>query len=218
MGFKRFERKKTVDKTSPYVSIGKNHFHYNVAATRLCKLNNGTRVIYHVDEDKRKLGFEFTDEDDGDSYSVFPRSDSESSFRSTSSGLIASYPWIASVAVAEDSNDRRLKMRPERKVWIVEFAPSFEIVVERDDSGTIPTEHSGIYRYRKNGEIMYIGAGNVRDRLREKGRDAWDFDRIEYSLVGDDDKFEWESYWIDEYMKKNQERLPPYNVVKGHSR
>jgi hypothetical protein len=58
--------------------------------------------------------------------------------------------------------------------------------------------------------------GNVRSRLNESGRDEWEFDKIEYSVVSAEaQQYEWESFWIDRFKEGNNGILPSYNRIAG---
>jgi hypothetical protein len=97
--------------------------------------------------------------------------------------------------------------------------PSFETRVNRSDATRINFGDKGIYRYLKNTQIVYIGKGNVRDRLNEQQREDWDFDIIEYSIIEkQDEQFEWENYWIEKYKEENEGFLPTYNLISGNKK
>jgi hypothetical protein len=94
----------------------------------------------------------------------------------------------------------------------VQICPAFENKKPRD--GEIPNK-GGIYRYKRAGETVYIGRGNIAERAREPQRKEWDFDLVEYSLVTNpDEQTKWEYYWIERY-KEEEGRLPIYNKISG---
>ena len=58
--------------------------------------------------------------------------------------------------------------------------------------------------------------GNIRQRLKSKERDDWDFNEIQYSLITEKDhQIKWESFWLDRYKLENKGKLPLYNKVSG---
>jgi hypothetical protein len=97
--------------------------------------------------------------------------------------------------------------------------PSFEMVVERQQSGLISDDARGIYRYRDaKGEVVYIGKGAIRNRLGEPQRKSWEFRWIDYSPIAlEQDQFTWEAFWIDRFKESNNGRLPYYNRQAGQS-
>ena len=69
------------------------------------------------------------------------------------------------------------------KCFFFTVAPCFEC---NNESITIPEGATGIYRYRNSDdEVIYIGRGNIRDRLRSPERKDWDIAKVEYSLIND---------------------------------
>lgn len=199
------------------MTIGPTHIYYNSVAASILKFTEETRVIYHVDEDERKLGFEFTD-NAASGRSVFKKQ-SGSGWRSSSCELVTSLPWVRSVACLNNTDDRRFQLFSGGKLWFVRLCPAFEFTVSRAQASQISDSARGIYRYRNAvGDVVYIGKGHVRSRLAEAQRKNWLFETIEYSLIGDDKKqFQWEAYWIDKHKSQSNQQLPVYNAVSGHS-
>ena len=134
----------------------------------------------------------------------------------TSVAIVNKFSWIEAVANLPDKKDRRFFPKKEGNIWAIQLCPAFEKRNARE-SANIPSGVVGIYRYvRENGEIVYIGRGNIRDRLNSPERKDWDFDTIEYSIVKDPDKqVKWETYWLNKYKQKNKGKLPFYNKVSG---
>lgn len=179
MAWQKFTRTKSVNRETPMVTINKSHFYYNAVAARMFELKDGKRVVYHIDEVNRKVGFQFTKEDGDHSYSVFAKR-GIAGFRSSSQDVVATYRWVKAVALLPDATERRFRLRLDGKLWVAQFCPAFEMKVLRSEAVTIPSGDTGIYRYLNSGVIVYIGKGNIRSRLREAGRDEWQFDTIEY--------------------------------------
>ena len=217
MAWQKFTRTRRVDRETPMITLNKSHFYYNAVAARMLEFKDGKRVVYHIDEANRKIGFEFITEDADYSYSVFAKANS-AGFRSTSQDVVATYCWAKAVALLQDSSDRRFRLRPDANLWVAQLCRAFETKVLRSGISSIATDATGIYRYLNSGIIVYIGKGKIRSRLNESGRDRWQFDTIEYSLVPDENQqYEWESYWIDRFKEANNDVLPSYNVIAGRT-
>ena len=107
----------------------------------------------------------------------------------------------------------------EGNFWVIQLCPAFEEKKARE-SANIPSDATGIYRYvRENGEIVYIGRGEIKNRLASPERNDWEFDVIEYSIVNDPDKqVEWEDYWINKFKEENSGKLPLYNKIASSSK
>jgi hypothetical protein len=216
MAWKKIKRITFEDKETPLVTISHTHFYFNSAACKLYSFNEYTRAIYHIDEENRKIGFEFINKDLEDSFSVFSRTGRLSGFRSSSVDLVNRFSWIKSVVNMKQPIDRRFRLRSEKKLRVIKLCPAFENSGNRKKRNDIPTEHTGIYRYKDSNEIVYIGKGNIKKRLQEKHRESWKFDQVEYSVIlGEEDQYKWESFWIEKFKMKNGEKLPFYNQVSG---
>lgn len=93
------------------------------------------------------------------------------------------------------------------------MCPAFEYTASSESD---LKDLKGIYRYkRSDGEIVYIGRGEILSRLNSLDRKEWDFDIIEYSIIEDStEQSKWESYWLEKF-KEQEGRLPFYNSVDG---
>jgi len=101
-------------------------------------------------------------------------------------------------------------------VWIIQLCPAFEEKRARE-SEDIPSNVSGIYRYlSESGEIVYIGRGYIKGRLKSPERQDWVFDVVEYSEVKNPDlQVKWEAFWIEKFREQNNGKFPVYNKVSG---
>ncbi len=79
----------------------------------------------------------------------------------------------------------------------------------------IKSNEKGVYRYLSEGEIVYIGQGDLKSRLSSDIRTSWIYDKIEYMLIDDEiDRHTIESDNINLFTSING-RLPIYNRIKG---
>ena len=102
------------------------------------------------------------------------------------------------------------------KTYFVILRPSFEHSVKISHISEIPIDAKGIYRYIDDGEIVYIGQGDIRGRVGCKERDEWKADTIEFSCIADKEAcIRWESVYLDEFIDQFGRR-PRYNKVSGH--
>lgn len=203
-----------------FISIAPHHFSFNTMFSRIAELGPEKRVKIYVDEENWKIDFEFVNEEEG-SYALYKARSSKKgekrvSINCTSVSIIKKFPWIEAVANLPDKKDRRFSPKNEDKIWAIQLCPAFEQRKARE-SANIPSDTTGIYRYiRENGEIVYIGRGNIRDRLHSPERTGWDFDTIEYSIIKDpDDQVKWEAFWLQKYKQKNKGKLTIYNKLSG---
>jgi hypothetical protein len=201
----------------PVVTLRSNKFFFNTILVKLAELEKYPFVRLFVDDDYRKIGFEFTKEqEDSDIFRVMRDEDRNKDYACTSSEVL-SRNWVRKVA--ETASINACPAKKEGKLWSISLIPAFEYSVKRDDITKITNELSGIYRYiNQNDEIVYIGKGNIRNRFNEKNRETWIFDKVEYSAItGDDKALEWESFWIESYKESHNGELPRYNLINGRT-
>ena len=168
----------------------------------------------------REIGFEFiADADENEDAYTLENRGRLSHLRCTALDLIAKKPWVRSVASQASSEVRSFTAHKSGKVWVIRLMPSFELVVARQDSGLIPDDARGIYRYRDaKGEVVYIGKGVIRSKLIEPQRKSWEFRWVDYSIIAqEEDQFTWEAYCIDRFKEMDNGRLPSYNRQAGHN-
>jgi hypothetical protein len=203
---------------APFVSIGAHHIGFGSQFARIAELRPNTRVTISVDSENLRIGFEFHDENRPNSLLVSHSSGKRNSFQCSCHGLIQKYNWIAGVARLGPRN-RRFAPKREGRLWVIQLCPAFEERRARE-SADIPSDARGIYRYvREDGEIVYVGRGEIKKRLSQPERQDWDFDRVEYSVVADpDQQVRWEDYWIMRFRESNKGKLPIYNKISGSSK
>ncbi|VVB63116.1 Uncharacterised protein [uncultured archaeon] len=98
-------------------------------------------------------------------------------------------------------------------LWVISICPPFENRVS--DISDIPRDICGVYRYKREDEIVYVGRGQVRSRTQAFGRENWDFETIEYSVVPEEaEQKKWEAFWLDRFVALHG-KLPIYNRIAG---
>lgn len=209
--FKLLKRSdKMQDVGKPFVSLRPSHVSFNRDLSRLADIKPGMRVRWFTDPDEFKVGFQFTTQKDN-TYSV----SQGSSGNFTSLGELARQEWIRAVTQLPMSQRRFVPVLEDTeagKMWVLRLCPSFEIKRARE-SDRIGTTEVGIYRYKRNGEVVYIGRGVIAERLREPQRKDWEFDLVEYSRVTNpDEQAKWEYHWLEQH-KEETGSLPLYNKI-----
>ena len=206
-------KKTFVQKDEPSVTVALNRFSFNAVMKKLAELDKHTHVAFYVDDENRRIAFEFKQSsNDEDDYQIIKIK----SQTLCASREIFKRQWVSKVTELKGQNVFAAKQ--EGKKWVITLCPAFENQIKREDIKNIPSNTFGIYRYLDAGRIVYIGKGNIKDRYNSPDRGKWKFDLIEYSIIKDDNKaFEWENYWIDKYKDENKGQLPTYNLISGHS-
>lgn len=215
MSFKKFIRTK-VQADEPVISIGDNRFQYSAIFSKLAQLDKFTYVEYFINEEHRKIGFKFfKDSNSRDCYALGRKGNN---YRSAAAEIIKRCSWVAKVANSNCAEDRKYIANNIHGMWVIQLSPSFETRVSREDAPKSLPNDSGIYRYlNENGEVVYIGKGNIKNRYMERERAQWLFKWIEYSIITiEDEQYEWESYWLERFKELSGGYLPYYNKVSGH--
>lgn len=205
----------------PYISISTNRFGFNALFSKLAGLDETKKVTINIDNENRKIGFEFHADDRINSRALYYQSGSTKGTKGRSMScsaveVIRQYDWVQSVAKLQSRKNRRFKPSKHGKLWVIQLRPAFEIRKARE-SKEIQPEIVGIYQYkRENGEIVYIGQGEIKQRLNTPERKDWDFAVIEYSIVEDpDERLKWEDFWLERFRESNNNKLPIYNRISG---
>ncbi len=209
-------KKRQVQRDEPVVTISEERIRFNASFKKLADLVNKKYVVVCSDDDEQKISFEFSSikKDYFDAFKVLNRK-SDSTLNCPS--LLAK-KWVAKIAKLKGQNVFNA-VRDGSK-WIITLSPSFENIVQRSESNKIPQNVIGIYQYIHNGNIVYIGKGEIRNRLNSEERKDWEFNTIEYSEIKGSDSaaLEWESFWIEKFKDKNKGHLPKYNLISGKTK
>lgn len=201
-----------------FIGIKPDAISFNVDFSKQAELRPGKYVKIKVDPEEFKLGFEFYDDCQPGSYSLMGHHLGKvKSMSCRTRKLMRDYPWVKRVSELRSVKDRRFVPRKEGNLWVIQLCPAFENRASRE-SVDIPSSAKGIYRYLRNGEIVYIGIGEIRTRLADS-RENWDFDFIEYTTLPNKTQQEyWEGYWIRRFKEEHEGELPRYNRNAGSSK
>jgi hypothetical protein len=125
--------------------------------------------------------------------------------------LLRANPWISAIAGNKDKQQRKFVAERDaiKGLWLIKLSPAFEIRVPR---ANVP-DQKGIYQYRKENEVVYLGRGNIKDRCMSAERKDWVFDTVEFSVIHDSENQKlWECFWINKFVEIYG-RLPIYNQI-----
>lgn len=202
------------DSNKRFISIAPQHIAFNARFVRDAAIDISYRVTLYADPDTITLGFEFHKEDRPNSLSICGKNRQQGLF-CASLGLVNKFSWVKSITKLPPKDRRFFNPKKQGSIWVIQLCPAFEERKARE-SEDIPSDATGIYRYlRSAGEIVYIGRGEIKKRLKSPERKDWDFDVIEYSLLKNpDSQVKWEAYWIEKFNKQHGQ-LPFYNKVSG---
>lgn len=131
--------------------------------------------------------------------------------------IISSHPKLLKLSKTKERITRQLTLEwdNEKKGHYIPLKPNLEL--ECIDARRLP-ESKGVYSLvAQDGEITYIGQGNIKNRVLSHKSANINFQKICYSFVDDkEDRDLWESYLIDQF-KKEKGRLPYHNKQNGNN-
>ena len=193
----------------PSLRITKNGFRFSTPFANEAQIDIKRFVKVSFNDEHRKIEFEFFKNQVKDSIQIQGTREGQYYI---SGNKFFEKDWIKAIL---NSGENQYKIEGNSKIWSASIAPAFENKVKRENSDQISSKAVGIYRYLDNGEIVYIGKGQIRNRFNKKDRANWIFDEIQYSIVNDTDtQFYWEKFWIKNFKSQNIVR-PRYNKNDG---
>ncbi len=216
MAFQKIKREdQMVARKQQYITLRENTVAFNSVFFREAKLDKFTHINVLVDPENYQMGFKFhNDSTDDDSLTLYTDSTSKNNRNISARQIYKKYQWIDKISKLPNNTLKRFKPTYNNieKMWIISLVPSFEYSAKRKD---VPNNISGIYRYKKGNDVVYVGRGEIRSRANSPERKNWIFDTIEYSIIEDNKKqAKYEAYWIDVYSRETG-ALPIYNKISA---
>lgn len=203
----------------PKIGIRKEQIGFLGFFVKKVNLNKFDRVSIEIDEDDFRIGFRFSNSGDLNNphtYSLFFDNPSKNTMATNVITVINKFRFIKKISELQNPLDRQFVVYQDihdKNFWIAQLCPAFEYTKSSESD----LRHlKGIYQYkRSDGEIVYIGRGNILSRLNSPERQEWDFDVIEYSIIESPaEQSKWESYWLNKFIEK-EGRRPFYNKING---
>jgi hypothetical protein len=205
--------------------INKSGISFSASFIKKEKLESAEGVKFFVDdEDPYFLGFIFTNEASApNTLSLMASGRSKGGSAGVTikaAELINKSIVLKSVQSLPNKLDRTFEISfdKQQKIYSILLRPNFEVTAKWSDKNRIPDSFSGIYRYLdNNGQIVYIGKGNIKSRASSPERSQWGVAKIQYSVIDSEEKsFYWENYYLERFVNINGAR-PPFNIIMGKS-
>jgi hypothetical protein len=208
----------TMPEARSLVSIRRAAIAFNAHFVATVAIERNSHVSIFLKPDSFQVGFKFhNDSTDEDSYTLIHDGGGSRRGRGRSiqiTALMRENSWLKAISLEPDQRLRRFEPKwiSTDSLWVISICPPFENRVS--DKSDIPSDISGLYRYKRGDEIVYIGRGQVRSRTQAFGREDWDFETIEYSVVQEAEQEKWEAFWLDHFVRQHG-KLPIYNRIAG---
>ncbi|MEK9143465.1 MAG: hypothetical protein AAB481_02465 [Patescibacteria group bacterium] len=211
--------------TIPKITLRKEHIGYNAVFVKIANLKQYNRVRPGIDHENYRIYFQFLYQDKSvkdiegklkDTLALYSDSPNDVTKSTAAQKLYEHNILLRNISEYENPKYRQFEVKQDTEdnsIWFAQLDPTFEHIVKpaADLKGL-----RGIYRYKNNGLIVYIGKGVIESRINAPQRAKWVYDTIEYSIINDLEKqFEWENFWIKRYKEDNEGKLPFYNQNSG---
>ena len=203
-------------------SSGRGEIGLNASFIRKASAQDAHYISIHLSTDDSKLAINFIQLQPGEPVPEYAyrltldsRSEKRNSGRVVTAPGLKKSPRIKKIYSLKEAELRKFEpifdLREKR--WIVYLRPNFETAVS--DRFSIPKGAHGIYRYILDSEVVYIGRGNIRDRVDIDLRKNWKYSSIEYSIVKDEkERIQLEGFYIKQHLNLFG-KLPLYNLISG---
>lgn len=203
----------------PKIGIRQEQIGFLAAFVAQANLFRFDRVGLEIDLDNYIIGFRFYNSHElsnPHTYSLFYDNKSKKTMATNVVTVINKFKFIKKISELPNPLDRQFTVKQDihdKNLWLARLCPAFEHTASSESD---LKDLKGIYRYKRlNGEVVYIGRGNILSRLNFLDRQEWDFDVIEYSIIEDlTEQAKWENHWLKKF-EEEEGRLPVYNRISG---
>ena len=202
-----------------YITISKSGFFFSAEFIEKNKLTlNNYCQFFTSSENDYRFGVSFSQEKQEGSFKIINtlrgKYKDKSMARSvTASSFFNNTPIFKELTKNNCRNRFSLKFNKQYGCYIFNVIPAFEISKKPTE---IPGDITGIYKcFNKNKNVLYIGKGNIKSRIKEHLGKEWEIAKVDYSVIKDNDEMlKYESYHLEQFKKDNG-AYPPHNLIGG---
>ncbi len=208
---------------SDVLMFGKTQINFSASLVEKEGLLDFEYARVGVDPELRRIYFAFQ-KDAAPGLMKFYRQTGRSKRKMVASGaLYAKYDWIGAIGKERDKAKRQFLLE-DVEPTDSDIYPTYKYFItvgyawakERDfgDESQYP-EEPGVYRLKKNGEVVRIGeSNNIATRLKEHSRDySGEVDAYDFEIVPNELERKAEQKRLLEAFKYNVGRLPKLNPI-----
>ena len=202
-----------------YITISKSGFFFSAEFIEKNKLTSNNYCQYFTSsENDYRFGVLFSRDKKEGSFKIINTlrgkyKDNSMARSVTASSFFNNTPIFRELTKNNCKNRFSLKFNDDDKCYIFNVIPAFEISKKPTE---IPGDITGIYKcFNKNKNILYIGKGNIKSRIKEHLGKEWEIAKVDYSVIKDNEEMmKYESYHLEQFKKDNG-AYPPYNLIGG---
>ena len=209
---------------SDAVTFAKTQIHFSASLVTKKNLLDYEYVRIGVDTELRKIYFAFQKEASPGLLKFYKQTERSKRKMVAAGKLYAKYDWIGAIRekepakkhfILDDVDQNDSEHYPKYKYFItIGYAWSSDKDFQEPDQ--FP-EEPGVYRLKKNNEIVRIGEGkNIATRLKEHLKEFGDqVDTFDFEIIPDDKERKAEQSHLLESFKVNVGKLPKLNPISN---
>ena len=202
-----------------YITISKSGFFFSAEFIEKNKLTlNNYCQFFTSSENDYRFGVSFSEEKQEGSFKIINTlrgkyKDNSMARSVTASSFFNNTPIFKELTKNNCRNRFSLKFNKQDECYIFNVIPAFEISKKPTE---IPGDITGIYKcFNKNKNVLYIGKGNIKSRIKEHLGKEWEIAKVDYSVIKDNEEMlKYESYHLEQFKKDNG-AYPPHNLIGG---
>ena len=202
-----------------YITISKSGFFFSAEFIEKNKLTlNNYCQFFTSSENDYRFGVSFSEEKQEGCFKIINTlrgkyKDNSMARSVTASSFFNNTPIFKELTKNNCRNRFSLKFNKQDGCYIFNVIPAFEISKKPTE---IPGDITGIYKcFNKNKNVLYIGKGNIKSRIKEHLGKEWEIAKVDYSVIKDNDEMlKYESYHLEQFKKDNG-AYPPHNLIGG---
>ena len=207
-----------VPSQSDTLTIGKCGISFSARFIRNNNLENKKSItVFNDEENEYKQGFEFFDEAESGTLRLI-RNGKDTCGKTFKATEIINRSKILSKIQNENKKENRVFeiKKFEQDLYFIDMKPMFENSISIADIKYLSDDIKGIYRYLDDkDDVIYIGKGYIKNRLKSSERMDWGIRKIEYSVISDENEmFDWEAYHLNKFYEERGKK-PPFNLIMG---
>lgn len=208
---------------SDVVTFTKKQIHFSTSLVKAYKLDQYDYVRIGVDSELRRIYFAFQREQKPGAAKFYRQAGRSNRKMFAAGGLYSKYDWIEVLKKEKEQKKRQFILEEvsheqndkyQKYKYFVTIGYSWSDERDFHDQNQYP-EEPGVYRLKKDGEIVRIGEGiNIRDRLVIHHKDfSSEADTFDFEIVPNDEERKKEEKRLLESFKGSVGRLPRLNML-----
>lgn len=127
MTWEKFTRDDRIQGSNrPFIAVSGTHFAFSSQFVRKAGLSPDSRVTVFVDSERKRVGFEFHNDERPDSFALslqssHKRGEKRKGMQSTSRAIVTKHPWLKGLT-ERPAKERRFEPKQEGNLWVIDLS------------------------------------------------------------------------------------------------